>query len=150
VHQRQVGAERPTQQPPVRQGRVLVELGQLDRGRDVEPLPHTLVERALAGAGRRRGASGVEPQHRHAGESGQPVGRLPDHVAVHEATVGRQRVQGHQRRDRVAVDRHRQLAHQAQAVRGVQRQPGTPGGQHRAGPDLLRPAVRREMVLGHG
>ena len=44
VHERQVGAEGPAEQPPVRQ---VVELGELDGRRHVEPLGAGLVEGAL-------------------------------------------------------------------------------------------------------
>ena len=43
-----------------------------------------------------RRAPGVEPQHREVGQGRQPPGRLAQHVAVHHAAVGGQRVQADQ------------------------------------------------------
>src|SRR5690606_24982257 len=76
------------------------------------------------------GAPGVEAQHRQVGQRGQPVGGLLVDVAVHEAAVGRQRVQRHQGRRRRPVLRQGELADQGQTVAGVQLDRLTPGGQH--------------------
>ena len=60
------------------------------------------VERALAGAPRRGRAARVEPQDREVGERGKPRGGLAEDVRVHESAGRRQRMQRHERRDRIA------------------------------------------------
>jgi hypothetical protein len=119
VHERQVGAERPPDQPDVGE---VGELGVLDGRRDVELLVLGVVELAAAGALDAAGAAGVEPQHGDAGERGEPVRRLAEQVAVHHAAVSRQRVQADHRGHRVAVDGQGQLPHQVDAVGRLQRQ----------------------------
>ncbi len=59
-------------------------------------------------------------QHGQAGQGRQPGRGLAEHVAVHEAAVGRQRVQRDERRHRRPVDRPGQLADQGDPVGGVQ------------------------------
>ena len=91
VHQRQVGAERPAQQPAGAAGRGT-------RRTRSPPRRRTARHRASSNApslvpARRRRAAGVEPQHGDVGQGGQPVGRLAEDVAVHEAAVRGQRVQ---------------------------------------------------------
>jgi len=133
VHERELGAERPTDEPPVRQ---VVELGVLDRGRDVVLLTDAALEHPAARATRRRRAAGVEPEHRDVREGGQPPGGLAEDVRVHVAAVRRQRVQGDQRRRRRAIRGYGELADQRESVRGVQLDVLAPRGQHGQGSDL--------------
>ena len=99
VHERQIRPERPAHQPDVRQ---VVELGVLDRGSDVEPLPHSIVERSLTGSLNAGRATRVEPQDGDSGEGRQPIGRLAEEVAVHHPAMGRQRMQADHRGDGIA------------------------------------------------
>jgi hypothetical protein len=133
VHERQVRAEAPADEPDPRQVEGLHEV----QGRGhVVLLGHTAAVRALAGALGRAGAAGVEPQHREVGERRQPVRHLLQQVAVHHPAVGGQGVQAHQGGDRRTVQRQRQLADEGQAVGRVQRDGPPVGGQHRVGADL--------------
>ena len=103
VHQSEVGAERPPEQPAVYQRRVLGELGELDRRGDVEAFVSGLVEAALGRPSRGGRATGVEPQDGDVGQRRETVGRLLQEVTVHEAAVGGQRVQGDQGGDRIPI-----------------------------------------------
>ena len=82
----------------------------------VEGLRAAAVERALARSARRRRAAGVEPQHGEVGQGGQPSGGLAEDVRVHEPAGGGQRMQRHERRDRLAIRRQRELADEGQPV----------------------------------
>ena len=66
----------------------------------------------------------VEAQHNQARERGQPVGRLLEQVAVHEAALRRQRVQADQRGHRRPLGRQRHLTDQLEPV-GLDRSEST-------------------------
>lgn len=126
----EVRAERPAEQPDVRQ---LVELGVLDGGGDVEALADRVVEGPLAGAAHAAGPPGVEAEHRQVGQGRQTPRRLAEHVAVHHPAVRRQRVQADEGAHWLPVQRPGQLADQPQTVSGVQLDvlavPGQDGGR---------------------
>ena len=133
VHQRQIGAERPADEPDRRQ---ICELGVLDGGRHVQGLAPALVEGALTGALDTPGAAGIEPEYRDPGERRQPECRLAEDVAVHHPAVGRQRMKADHGRDRGTFQRDGQLPHESQCVAGLERERRTPCGQDRVGTDL--------------
>ena len=93
VLEHQFGAERPTDQPRVRQGALAYELQDCV---EVLLLGKAAVKDALAGAANRGGTARVEAQHRNIRQSRQAEGRLLVYVRVHVAAVGGQRVEGHQ------------------------------------------------------
>ena len=113
VLERELGAERPAEQPRARQSALAHEV---HRGGEIERLGPAAVERALARAARRRRAARVEPQHGEIGEGGQPRGGLAEDVRVHEPARRGQRMQRHERRDGFAVRGQRELADQRQPV----------------------------------
>ncbi len=80
------------------------------------PSPTPSSKRALRGASRRGGAARVEAEHRDVGQVRQPPRRLAQHVRVHEAAVGGQRVQGDERRRDASRGWQRELAHERQPV----------------------------------
>lgn len=143
VHEGQVRPERPAEKPATGQHRPLVELGELDRGSDVIPFGLREVERALRGSPGGGGSACVEPEDRKIGHRRQAVSGLLEDVAVHEATMGGQRMQRHQRRDRVTVGRYSELADERQTVSGVQLDIVAASREDRAGPHLVaRPGHR--------
>ena len=115
--ERQLGAERPAQQPQPRQA---LRGAPGDGGGYVVAFGLAAPELALAAAPLRGGAPGVEPEHGQVGEGGQAVGRLAEHVAVHHPALGGQRVQADEGGHRVAVRGLGELADQRQAVGGMQ------------------------------
>ena len=137
IHQGEVGAEGPSDQPAVHQHRVLGELGELDGRGDVEPLVPRPVEAAVGHASCRRRAAGVEPKDRDVGQRREAVGRLLEDVAVHVAAVGGQRVQCDQRGDRVAFEGQGQLPDQAQAIGRMELDVATACWKDRAGPNQM-------------
>ena len=118
-----------------------MELGVLEGRGHVVPLPHGVVERALAATLDAPRAAGVEAEDRDVRERGEAERGLAVDVAVHHPAVGGQRVQADERRQRRALDGKRQLADQAQPVRRLQGQGFAAGRQDRVGADL---------VSGHG
>jgi len=135
VLQHQLGPERPADQPRVRQSALCDER---HRGGDVVPFSDSAVEGTLRRTPRRRGAAGVEAQHREGGEGGQPSGCLSQDVRIHETAMGRQRVQKDKSRDRRPVERHREFADQRQAIGRGERNVFSPRGQLDTAGDLDR------------
>ena len=133
VHQGQVGAEAPAEQPRRRQ---VQGLDQVQGCGDVVVLVDSVAESALAGPLRAGGAAGVEAEHGDVREGWQPVGELLQDVAVHHPAVRRQRMQTHDGRDRRAVHGQGQLADQPQSVGGLQGDQPTFRGKHGVGADL--------------
>ena len=114
VLEHQFGAERPANQPRIRQGALAYELQDCV---EVLLLSEAAVKDALAGAANRGGAARIEAQHRDICQRGQAEGRLLVHVRVHVAAVGGQRVEGHQGCLNLALGQG-QLTDQALAVGG--------------------------------
>src|SRR5690606_768010 len=84
-----LSAKRPTEEPGC--GQVAI-LHKIHRCGKIEALSFALTKLALACASRRRGAPRVETQHREIGKLREPPRSLADHVRVHVAARGRQRM----------------------------------------------------------
>jgi hypothetical protein len=133
VLQGELGAERPADEPRVGQAALEHEL---HGRRDIRPLGHAVAEAALAAAAGGLRAAGVEAQHREVRLRGQPGGGLAEDVRVHEPAGRRQRMQRHERGDRVAIRRQRELADERQTVLGLELDVLPSCRQDRSGADL--------------